>query len=88
MRNNADVSARGRANAAQALLKTLPSGIEKLSFDHDEGENVSEFEQVRALFVVFANYEIIEDVLGVMPKATCVNLLVPQLVLTAQGYES
>lgn len=62
--------ARGQANAAHALLKSLPAGVSKFSLDTDVAGNVMEHEQVLALFGVFAHYEIVDEILSNIPKAT------------------
>ncbi|EIW72067.1 hypothetical protein TREMEDRAFT_66694 [Tremella mesenterica DSM 1558] len=69
--------ALGQANAAQALLKTLPSDLtdEQMSgADDDENYHQIEHEQFRQLFVVFACHELVGEVLSRAPKNTATKI--------------
>jgi hypothetical protein len=56
--------ALGQAGAAQALLKTLPPSLVA------EDDHIDEHDSFAALFAVFRNYEIVEDILANAPKST------------------
>lgn len=63
--------ALGQANAAQALLKTLPPNLTSaVDDDEDNDYQLLEHEDVGRLFGVFACHELVDEVLGRAPKAT------------------
>lgn len=70
--SKADVTpALGQANAAQALWRTLPPNLTSAVEDlEDEDYQLLEHEDVIRLFGVFACHELVDEVLGRIPKAT------------------
>lgn len=71
-RRNADkVAALGQANAAESLLKTLPTEIIDASNEGEDNEQQEhEHDHYQHLFGVFASFELVEEVLSRAPKST------------------